>query len=440
VSLAYAQLQAGQRDSARKTLIMGVWRTRGQVRMWDALPPPGDPFPEGATFRRPIGEVFDLSAGNPGSFPAFPHARSAAEFPEASARMAAISEAATRLLSQATQSPGPVVEEHKNIAQAYAFETYLLAGNQMEYVTTAHAGDRPDDIPDPDMRREATALWDAFQRFNDRVAKAHERAAQEMASISDNSRCGEHLRIADRAMAASDAAFTDFEKAYRQMFAFAHHRATGIAANIADPAWHQAAIADITKWSAMSILNLFTMATGAYVVVGYAGDCIGPQAKADSTDVAASDAARCSPFLRGVSIKFSTKFSKGTGLPAFSTKIDCEKVTTEISGPGWIGPYVAADWTPKGKLTLTGGIKATPPVDILPFTATGKVGVYVTATSEGITDGGIKGSVSSDAKVGPVAVSATGVEGKLSVSEIGFDPAGAAGVLQDAVLYWAPRE
>jgi tetratricopeptide (TPR) repeat protein len=120
-----------------------------------------------------------------------------------------------------------------------------------------------------------------------------------------------------------------------------------------------------------------------------------PQSVTDTGEVEAKGAGPCPPGLKAVSVVVDLGVAKLKG--------NCEDIKLQASTKGWIQAFGEVKYNfRKGELTVFGGAKAE--VGLGPLKGDWKSGVYVTATSTGFKDIGIRTGPSWTVGAGPAQV------------------------------------
>jgi tetratricopeptide (TPR) repeat protein len=103
----------------------------------------------------------------------------------------------------------------------------------------------------------------------------------------------------------------------------------------------------------------------------------------------------------------SIPLSFGLQLGPVGFSADCESIGVSVATEGPLGGFLETSYAPRsGEVTVYGGARAGAGLEGLPFSGEVKSGVYVTAGSDGISDVGIRGTISGSAGIGPASVAA----------------------------------
>ncbi len=196
------------------------------------------------------------------------------------------------------------------------------------------------------------------------------------------------------------------------------HYATGLDANIYNPAFHDYANLEIDQ--ALNVLyysvvfgSLWNWANEEWI---WRSICVGvpgtPSSKGGFPVPTFKAAKACPDFVKGVSFKLKLKI--------VSFEVNCEKVKLEVATKGLISAFGGVEINPgSGKVTVTAGPKAGGSAG--PFTISAKGGFYITVDKTGITDYGEKLSATVSANWG--TLTAKIVEAKMDISLAGaFSP------------------
>jgi hypothetical protein len=180
----------------------------------------------------------------------------------------------------------------------------------------------------------------------------------------------------------------EFDRSLRAVYAARYRRQTALAANIADPQLRQLALVRIEgdQVEYRQLVNEL-QAWGAWL--GGSNCPTTPSTVAVKTDDGFQQEpdGGCAPFLKGV--KFAVKIGPYVKLGA-----NCEQVTLEVAGKGdflWIGPFAEASVDFKrGTGTVFAGGKAAAKIPETNVGVSAKEGIYATFGATGLRDLGMR--------------------------------------------------
>jgi hypothetical protein len=236
------------------------------------------------------------------------------------------------------------------------------------------------DYYSPGGRSKLTDLWDARRTWPEcgdgHIAACNARWQRECSDLNATT----HARWLPIAQ--------EFDRSLRAVYGARYRRETALAANIADPQLRELALVRI-EGNQTEYRQLISELGFWASWLGDAGCPASPSGEGVKTDDGFQQEpdGGCAPFLEGV--KFAIKLG-----PYLKLGANCEQVTLEVAGKGgflWIGPFAegAIDFK-HGTGTVFAGVKAAAKIPETNIGVSAKEGVYATFGGSGLRDIGMR--------------------------------------------------
>lgn len=409
----------------RKYFLLGVWRQRSPLMVCagvdrDSAEP--DALTTGAEIAIDIRSLIDSGKAKRGRQPTMRYAQNVNQANDIVPKMDAAKRAAqdrdSAILQQRGKRPKPYIHTETAIEDTWGYRIQQL-------VSSIHFRDAK--LRELDQRRRV--LWrereEARRRIEDERSREADAAVKPymeecIAKRYDptSEQIGEKMRPAFEAALGRIAPYINREEmAEREWFAEWHFLATGLAAQVGDPAWHEFIRLSIEaeRWRSHGrLLHLVQMhaSVGQNPLIVRAPGEVATEPEEDPAEKC--DSSR--------SLSFGTNtLPGGKALPfEFGIEMTCEGMSVEAAVDTRIpGISISAEigGDKDGNFTAFVGPKAEVAVgekEIAAFTGSAKAGAYVTGNKNGVTDAGVKYEVKAGAKVGAFTTSQKVAEGNVS--------------------------
>jgi tetratricopeptide (TPR) repeat protein len=417
--LAEAKLNLGTALRCRKQAEAARWLRAGRYRQpIDAVVGPGDPIVNGF----PPVEVFDLGAGKTVEMPAF-------KLPATVNDAAALRDT---YFAMERDYNTRFVARNQRINQLRAgvkFPNELSSRRARDVTTAIGLVSTSPGLNELGLKivseelainRYSDDWWGTGQRIYERYKPWRDGATAACRSSNDSG-CYQREYLArcsgptEQAHSGWLALMQNYVRDQAEFVRLYSRQATGLAANLADPALYEAAMLDIEQTIAMRANYVTTQAgfwAGPLRNSGCWGDAPAPEAPTDGRDAAPERSAPCPPFLKGVKFGFKVGKDPKMGLPFdLAVDVNCEKVSIEIGAKvvgkdNYLGVFGQFDYAPgTGKVTLFGGPKASGKIPGTPLGGSIKDGLYVRFNRDGsLDDAGFRVSPGVQAGAGPFTI------------------------------------
>lgn len=409
----------------RKYFLLGVWRHRSPLMVCagvdrDSTGP--DALTTGSEVAIDVRSLIDPGKAKRGRQPTMRYAKNVNQANDLVPKMDAAKRAAqdrdSAILQQRGKRPKPYIHTDTAIEDTWGYRIQQL-------VSSIHFRDAK--LRELDQRRRV--LWrereaarrmieDERTREADAAVKPYMEECIAKRYDPTSEQIGEKMRPAFEAALGRMAPYINREEmAEREWFAEWHFLATGLAAQVGDPAWHEFISLSIEaeRWRSYGrLLHLVQM----HASVGQ-NPLIVREPGEVSTEPEEDPAEKCDS---SKSLSFGTNtLPGGTALPfEFGVEMTCEGMSLEAAVDTRIpGISLSAEigGDKNGNFTAFVGPKAEVAVgekEIAAFTGSAKAGAYVTGNKHGVSDAGVKYEVKAGAKVGAFSTAQKVAEGNVS--------------------------
>lgn len=420
-NLAIALALQGKKQAARQLMPAAVWR-RSARQKFDYLAHgvKGDPFSE----EQPVAievlapaDVLDLSAGIRGKLPPLEvpskhdqlaawEAQSMAELERAMSGQVAAMTSLPPLLQAATDRPADYSQSLANWLHDYLGGRVLrrVGVDSGDYGSGEGGGGaalRSDWQPfafeleayPKHLRPLQQDLVVAQVRLN-RALESHMRLLETLDPVPDGERADANgcfptdRRNADRLLADISGPALEFDRALLRWHEAAHQEATGVAANLGDPAWHALLDAEIRAWNLETQgFRAMTLASALQLAVGVGSRCSLPEGLPPPAEP--EGAPFCNEERQQYSFKFKVSSIGSVEATCGKAKVVLEHDVIEKL----VGVHAELELTAQGEVTVFAGPKFTAgALDVGPLSADFgfKDGLYITAGPGGVKDFGMR--------------------------------------------------
>lgn len=418
-NLAIALALQGKKQMARQLMPAAVWR-RSVREKFDYVEHgvKGDPFSEEYPVAIEVmtpADVFDLSPGISGSLPelALPtahrqlaawEAQSTAELERAmTGQMAGLMEVPT-LLQAATDRPADYSQSVANWMHDYV-SGRVLQRVGIDSGTFGNVGGtgpveadwKPYEFELENRPRHLRPLLQdlvtAEIRLN-RAMESHMRLIDQLDPVPEGERADANgcfptdRRNADRLISDISGPAFEFDRALVRWHDAAHKEATGIAANLGDPAWHALLDAEIRAWNLETQgFRAMTLGAAMQLAVGVGSRCSLPEGLQPPAEPA--EAPFCNEERQQYSFKLKISSIGSVEATCGKAKVVVEHDVIERL----VGVHAELELTAQGEVTVFAGPKFTAgSLEMGPLSADFgfKDGLYITAGPQGVKDFGMR--------------------------------------------------
>ncbi|MBW8312101.1 MAG: tetratricopeptide repeat protein [Rhizobium sp.] len=420
-NLAIALALQGKKQAARQLMPAAVWRRSVREKFdYVAHGVKGDPFSEEHPVAIEVmapGDVLDLSPGIRGKLPKldfpFQHghlagwqARSMAELERAMAGQMAGMADLPPLLQAATDRPTDYSQSLATWLHDYLNERVFprVGVDSGDFGSGEGAGPSSDVSAwkpvESEFERRAERLRPLLRDLAiaevelNRAVEKHMDLVQQLEPVPGGERADANgcfptdRRNADRLLSDISAPALAFDRALVRWHEAAHQEATGIAANLGDPAWRTLLDAEIRAWNdetqGFRVMNL---GTALQLAVGVGSRCSLPEGLQPPEEPA--EAPFCNEERQQYSFKFKISSIGSVEATCGKAKVVVEHDVIEKL----IGVHAELELTAQGEVTVFAGPKFTAGVvELGPLSADFgfKDGLYITAGPQGVKDFGVR--------------------------------------------------
>jgi hypothetical protein len=356
--------------------------------------------------RPPIDQTHDTSHGIPGTLPYFNHPGNVDDL---NALAKKIGEEASKLAAEGKALGEAAIALGKQVDQTGGTPYDAWADRMFSLITAL-------DEEEPLIRKLHKQLEAARASAREGVSHPsgnHMQRIIELVGTDEKKMCQAIRDSANNGINQCRPHVSALDTMNRRYIKTWYRLATGLASHVGDPKWHAfistSLRAELTTFQASFLLEMLTH-YGAFFAQS---DCVVDGKDPAIRNQAAESAVPCPEMLRGAGLKFTFKLPLPE-TPGFSFKIQCEKITFELSldvikvegGPllsAGIGPFAQLELGSKGRYTVFAGVKES--ITVAGMGESAKEGFYISGDSKGIDAAGVRTTGESVAKTGDWTIS-----------------------------------